>query len=68
MYTKTYKETMGQIHTFYINIFIIVNYYADISIYTHKSENRYDFLNCDRVEALRLWILNEFHTYGPKKR
>ena len=62
MYTKTYTETMEQIHTNYTNILIIGLYYANISIYTHKSENRYD---CDRVQALRLLVLNEFHTFGP---
>ena len=53
-------------HTFYINMLLIVHYYADISIYRHKSENKYDFLNCEKVEASRLWVLNEFHTFGPK--
>ena len=40
---KHTQKQMKQIHTFYTNMVIIVHYYADIKIYTHKSENKYDF-------------------------
>ena len=40
---KHTQKQIKQIHAFYTSMLIIVHYYADISIYTHISENRYDF-------------------------